>query len=433
MKLNLTTISAMQIYQLMRYGSMILIGIVMAKSTLGLEAIGMYEQFLFLAGSVSFFWVNGLIRGLLPLYANEEQQRIGFFNAFLLLSSLAVLAAFVVFLGVTAWFDDMVSRESSSQLWMLSLYLFFSCPAGLTEYYLLVQKRGKAIVAFSILSYLLLMLFVLLPIFLNLGLTGCIYGLVLWAFIRYLALWLVVLRQLPFRYSSEYQKEHIRVSYPLIFSALVSGSAQYVDGFIIRSRYDEQMFAVFRYGARELPLVSLLANAFSNAVLPVFANGGGVETGLEQIRKVSSRMANYLFPLSALLLICTHWLFPVVFNASFAESATVFNVYLLLIVSRLLFPQTILIGLKKTGFILVVSVFELVLNVLLSLILVRYWGVDGVAWATVIAYLSEKLMLSYLVYSNLNISLSKYQNISSHLIYSLLLLLLFYLVEVVIY
>ena len=85
---------------------------------------------------------------------------------------------------VITWFDDMVSRESSSQLWMLSLYLFFSCPAGLTEYYLLVQKRGKAIVAFSILSYLLLMLFVLLPIFLNLGLTGCIYGLVLWAFIR---------------------------------------------------------------------------------------------------------------------------------------------------------------------------------------------------------------------------------------------------------
>ena len=79
------------------------------------------------------------------------------------------------------------------------------------------------------------------------------------------------------------------------------------------------------------------------------------------------------------------------------------------------------------------EVITLVLNVLLSLILVRYWGVDGVAWATVIAYLSEKLMLSYLVYSNLNISLSKYQNISSHLIYSLLLLLLFYLVEVVIY
>jgi len=433
MKLNLTTVSAMQTYQLMRYGSMILIGVVMAKSTLGLEAIGMYEQFLFLAGSVSFFWVNGLIRGLLPLYANEEQQRIGFFNAFLLLSLLAVLATFVVFFGVSVWFDDVASRESNSQLWMLLLYLFFSCPTGLTEYYLLVQKREKAIVAYGIFSYLFLMLFVLLPIVLNLGLSGCIYGLVLWAVIRYLALCLVVLRKLPFRYSSEYQKEHIRVSYPLVFSALVSGSAQYVDGFIIRSRYDEQVFAVFRYGARELPLVSLLANAFSNAVLPVFANGGKVETGLEQIRKVSSKMANYLFPLSALLLVCTHWLFPVLFNSGFAESATVFNVYLLLIVSRLLFPQTILIGLKRTGFILTISVFELVLNVALSLLFVRYWGIAGVAWATVVAYLAEKLMLSYIVYRNLNISLSKYQNISSHLIYSLLLLLLFYLVEFVIY
>ena len=433
MKLKLTTISAMQAYQLMRYVSMILIGIFMAKSMLGLEAIGMYEQFLFLAGSVSFFWVNGLIRGLLPLYATEEQQRIGFFNAFLLLSLLAVLAALLVCVGAAAWFTDVAGYKSTNLVWMLVLYLVFSCPAGLTEYYLLVQKKEKAILSYGFFSYSLLLVFVLLPLAFQLGLTGCIRGLLLWALVRYSILWLVVLRNLPFQYSAQYQREHIRVSYPLVFSALVSGSAQYVDGFIIRSRFDEQVFAVFRYGARELPFVALLANAFSNAILPVFANGGPVDIALDQIRKVSSAMANYLFPVSALLLMSTHLLFPLVFNSGFAESATVFNIYLLLIVSRLLFPQTILIGLKKSGFILIASVFELALNVALSLMFVRYWGISGVAWATVIAYLSEKLLLSYLLKSKLNISWSKYQNISRHLIYSLLLLLLFYLVEFVIY
>jgi O-antigen/teichoic acid export membrane protein len=433
MKFKLTTVSALQSYQLMRYGSLILIGIFMAKSVLGLEGIGQYEQFLFLAGSVSFFWLNGLIRGLLPLCAEKKQWEAGFFNAFLLLSLLSAITAVLVLLVAGAWGPLMAGYGVKDQLWMLALYLIFASPANLTEYYLLVRKKKKAIIASGLLSYLLLMLFVLIPVWLGFGVAGCIRGLVLWAFCRYFVLWLVVLRKLPFRFSWPYQKEHIRVSYPLVLAALVSGSAQYVDGFIIRFRYNEQVFAVFRYGARELPLVSLLANGLSNALLPVFANGSRVEVGLGQLRKKTSAMADYLFPLSAIMLISAHLLFPVLFNSRFAVSATVFNIYLLLITSRLLFSQTILVGMKETGFILWASVFELVMNVALSLIFVRYWGIAGVAWATVLAYLAEKLLLVCVVRKKLNIPLSKYQNISRHLIYSLLLLLLFYLVEFVIY
>ena len=212
--------------------------------------------------------------------------------------------------------------------------------------------------------------------------------------------------------SFSFIKEHLKLSSPLILSALLSGSAQYVDGFIVTSRFDEATFAVFRYGARELPLVILLANAFSNAMLPEFSVSQNLNNSLQKIKANSGRMANFLFPLSAALLFLSHLLFPIIFNAQFIESASVFNVYLLLITSRLLFPQTVLIGLRKVSFIAKASLLELVINVALSLWFVQFWGIVGIAYATVLAYLAEKIFLVIAVNRQLNIPVTKYQNIS---------------------
>jgi len=117
----------------------------------------------------------------------------------------------------------------------------------------------------------------------------------------------------------------------------------------------------------------------------------------------------------------SHWAFPIVFNVSFQQSATIFNIYLLLIVSRLLFPQTILIGLQKTRLIMWASFLEIIVNVSASLIFVRIWGLPGVAYGTVVAYIFEKCLLMVFVSRSCNIPVSSYLNISRHLVYSLLL------------
>jgi Na+-driven multidrug efflux pump len=133
------------------------------------------------------------------------------------------------------------------------------------------------------------------------------------------------------------------------------------------------------------------------------------------------------------LLLLSHVLFPVLFDARFEQSASIFNIYLLLVTSRLLFPQTLLIGLKQTSVIAFASFLELILNVSLSLWFVVLWGIEGIAYATVLAYLFEKVFLVAITKRRLNISVTKYQDISRHLIYSLLLFAVFYLVEFVIY
>ena len=434
MKFKLTNISSLQIFHLVRYGAFILIGVVFTKTSLTTESIGEYEQFLFLAGAVSFFWLNGLIRGLLPISKDERaRSQSPVFNAFLLISFFTVLVIGALVAVSQPVVGKSIGIDSFPYLYLLLAYLFFSVPANLVEYFFLLRNQTRAIVLYGGISFSVLLLLVVLPTVFGMPIQFSLYGLVLAAFMRYVYLLLLIVRTQENHFSWTFMKEHLKLSSPLILSALLGGSAQYVDGFIITSKFDEAAFAVFRYGARELPFVLLLANAFSNALLPELSNKDLLTETLTKIKRESTRLANFLFPLSATLLVASHELFPIVFNSNFAESATVFNIYLLLIVSRLVFPQTLLIGLKQTKSIAWASFWELLLNVSLSLWFVQFLGIAGVAYATVVAYLFEKLYLIVIVQNKLNISITKYQNISRHLIYSLLLLILFYLVEFVIY
>src|SRR5690606_32838328 len=104
----------------------------------------------------------------------------------------------------------------------------------------------------------------------------------------------------------------------------------------------------------------------------------------------------------------THPVFPIIFNPKFAESATIFNIYLLIIISRLLLPQTLLNGLQITKPIIIAALMELILNVSLSLILVKYFGINGIAFGTFIAYLFEKIYLTVQVKRKLQVSLYEY-------------------------
>lgn len=431
MNFNLTRISALQIFQMIRFSVLILIGVVFSKSGLGTSEIGQYETFLFLAGAVSFFWINGLIQGFLPTAhgENKTEKNARLFSVFYLLLILSWLAAGFVLIFEQSISGILLNGAKVPFLKYLLIYLLVSSPASLVEYIYLVQNRSRKIVIYGAISFLLMFLLVVLPSVAGMTIEYSLAGLVASAAFR--LVWALVLL---FRYSVPkpdfaFILTHLKSATPLVFSMFLSGSAQYVDGFIITSYFDEATFAVFRFGAREFPLVLLLANAFSASMLPGFADRSKLKSNLEQIRINSEKLGRWLFPLSGVLMLVSHWVFPVVFNASFAGSATIFNIYLLLIVSRLLFPQTILIGLQKNKAILWASFLEIVVNVALSLWFVRLWGLPGVAYGTVGAYIFEKLVLMVFVRKTCRIKVAEYLNLKQHLLYSLLLTAIFVVVE----
>ncbi len=67
-------------------------------------------------------------------------------------------------------------------------------------------------------------------------------------------------------------------------------------------------------------------------------------------------------------------------------------------VSRLVFPHTIILGMQKNNLIFNTSLMATIINLTLSLIFIQWWGIIGVAFATVIAHYLNKLVL--VVYVN---------------------------------
>ena len=430
MKKYLNSISAFQFYQLARYSTLVLIGVVFTKTTLSQQEIGEYETFIFIAGAISFFWLNGLMKALLPLTVDKGNSKTALFSAFVLISLFSILAAVVLLLLRPFFTEFLLNGKPIPELKWLLGYLVFGVPAHIVEYFYLVKKKNTSLVLYAVVSFSIQLVLVVIPAILNQPVAVVLKGFVVSAVLRYIWLWGLFFYFREIHFSATFIKSHLKLGAPLVAATFLSGSAQFIDGFIVTSRFDESTFAVFRYGARELPLAMLLANALSSAMLPEFAQKENLQENLISLKKNVSRLMHFLFPVTALLLLISHPLFPVLFNPRFEKSATIFNIYLLLVISRLLMPQTILNGLKHTGEIMQASFFELVLNVSLSLFFVQFWGIAGIAFATVIAYLFEKVYLILAVKRKLNIRLPDYLPLRYFMIYSLGILVIFIFAEV---
>lgn len=433
-KPTISNVNALQIFQLIRYGALLLIGILLSKSELGRTNIGHYETFLLIAGAFTFFWVNGFLKVMMPMSAEKDDARKKtlVFNTFILLLIFSVLAAILVYFLNKPFSTLLLNGNEVPLPLLLSGYILFNSPAMLIEYIYLINNKSKNILIYGTVAFLIQVLIVGVPPILGYGLEVIIKGLLAVTVFKFIWLIVILIRYSKAELDINLLKQYISLGAPLVLSTLLSSAATYIDGFIITSNFSPDEFAVFQYGARELPISLLLANSLSMAMLPRFAKKE-IESPLAELRSEVYRLHWYLFPISIILILSSHWFFPVVFNSQFQESASIFNIYLLLVTSRVLIPQTIIIAKKMNSVIVKASLIELIINVSSSIILVNIIGIEGVAWGTFIAFLAEKVYLVINCKRKLNIRVEKYLPMKIYIISSLLLIFAFILIEYIVY
>ncbi len=428
----INNISGLQLFQLLRFGTMLLISIVFAKSHFTTESIGNYEFFLYITALFCSFWINGLIQSFLPLYKNNStfkssgEKSTELFNAFVLISILSTLTIIILLIFKDILSNTFTDSGTIPYFKFILIYIFFSSPSYLIEYIYLLKNKPDLILKYGAITFSAQFLLVSMPAVLNLGMELAIMGLVIISIIRYSWLLFLLKKYANIFISPEFLKEHIHYAYPLIFSTLIGSSASYIDGYLVLKNFDSATFAIFRYGAKEFPLVLLMSNALSNAMISDFSQKEKINTALANLRIRSAKLMHMLFPVTIFFLIFSYWLYPRIFNPNFAESAVIFNIYLLLIISRLVFPHTIILGLKKTNIIMYASFAEFIVNVSLSIIFIKNWGIAGVAFATVIAFAVQKII--WLIYNLrvLGIFPKEYIPIKVLTLYSLITLVVFY-------
>ncbi len=425
---------SLQFLQLLRFTTLFLISIAFAKSNYSIQEIGTYEKFIYFAGALTFFWTNGILLSFLALfskYNNKSEQNRLILNSVLIsfIFSLFIALLLVIFEKQFSLF--FINSEEIPYKNLFLTYLIFSPITYFVEYIYYVRKSYKNIYIYGIGSNLLLLLLLVIPAFFFDCFEYSILGLIIATIFRFFWLLFILFKAKlrTFDFSFSYQKEIVKNSLPLILSAFIAGSIPYIDGLIVASNYDESTFAIFRYGARELPLSVLLANAFSNAMIPILSDSKTLSISVTEIKTKSLKLMHVLFPISIVLIVISQLLFYYLFNPLFVEGSSIFNAMILLVIPRMMFPQTILISQRQNKFTLIASVVEWFAKILFSLWFMNYWGIFGIALATFVAFIIEKVILVYIVYKKFSLKPQTYTPTKWLYFYSIILITVFLIVE----
>lgn len=403
---------AFQSFQLLRMGSAIVAGILLVHLGFSEVEVGLFEWFLFVTHAASFFWSMGLKNALSTYIARLSSDLLGrlYVNIFVLFSLLGAVIGMLLCIFV---------ESLEAYRYLLAGYFILTVPASLAEHFLILDKKPKTLFWYGLISSVG---------YLGAVAAGALQGhlsyvfsaLLFWALCRF-----VYVLKLVFDYplgglDFTMLRQFVVFGFPLILHILFGAGMDVLDGFLVEAYFGEEQFAQFRYGARELPISLLLVGALVTASLPSLRMG--LQEQLPVLKQKLSRYMDLLFPLSLVLLLVSDFLYRTFYSEAYTISADIFDIYLLILVSRILVPQAVLYAKEGNKILMWTALAELLVNLTFSLLLIQYVGLIGIAYATLIAYTFEKVVLCTYVYRAYGIGLSQYIDLRKYLIYAALLI-----------
>ncbi|NUM31589.1 MAG: hypothetical protein HUU47_04615 [Bacteroidetes bacterium] len=406
----------------MKTFSIVVVSVVFAKLVKNQFEIAKWETLMLYSGGFTFFYVSGLGYTLLSFikkYENYEYNNI-FKNSFIL------LFAFGFFSCIAIVITDYFTKSSQIDLMIFSvfgLYILGNVCSSVTEYIFIAKKQFSNLVLWGIFNLITFCISPFLLIIEGLNFNTLIIYLSAIGFIKlFITLFFI---ETPFEFKNlSYIKPLLKFNLPVILSLLLGSGYIYIANFIIKKEVSESDFNIFRYGSREFPLFVVLANSFS-IILGSTASTDFEEKNFWTKLQINHRRLIFQIFIPALFLVLfSPFIFKVLFSVHFVKSYKIFNILLLTIIARVLFPQSLLMGRGITKFSFYASFAEFITGILLSYFLLKIYGIEGVAWAITIAFFIEKIVLIFFCYRN-NIAFHRSINFKWYLLFSIVLLLCF--------
>lgn len=420
----LSNVNALQWFHVLRQAALILTSIILAKSALSTEAIGHWELLLYIGYTLSFFWISGLVQGMLTMYPKLEEtnRKIFIFNVYILFLVISLLLFIVLFWVRGPVIYLLTRHQEIPHLTLFSIFLALNLPVFLLENLYLLHNRPKSILSFGIFSALGQVFCVAVPVWVGEGIGGGVAGLALLAAVRHFFLLQFVFKNSIIRWSAMLCKRLVKLSLPLMGYSVLGGFQAAFGSWLVAYFYpgDEPRFAIYRYGAQELPFAIAITSAFGAAMLPEIAKN--LPQALQEIRRKSLRLFHWLFPATIIIMLSSKFIFPIVFRDAFSESVPIFNIFLLISATRMVFSRTVLVGLEANKVVLWVSAVELAAFVVLGFALGSYFGLIGIAAATLAVFTLEKILLCGLLYKRFGVGVGAYTDLQWLVIYTGLIL-----------
>jgi hypothetical protein len=177
---RVSTTQAMQLYQVLRIGAVIGTSVLLAKSGLSTRDIGLYETLLYLGTTLTFFWVNGLLQGMPPVFGRlkEAEKSVFFYNAFLIFGALSLALFGILFFGARWTTPALTGLDHVPHYGLFCMYLLLNLPSYPVEYLYLLLDKPRQLIAWGLLSFGLQVAVFFVPLWMGHGLEGGFWGLI---------------------------------------------------------------------------------------------------------------------------------------------------------------------------------------------------------------------------------------------------------------
>jgi O-antigen/teichoic acid export membrane protein len=395
----------------------------------GLRLISQYENLMLVSSSSTFFWVAAIGNTLIPYYNNADENDKGkvLFNTFILLLVFSLIAAVVIII------IGYVSGKNQNLFQMFSIVVLLNTPTYIVDYLFYLKGKYKSLIIWGIVTFLAQILLLCLPLYYKQSLNLAINLLLVLALIKFNYTIILLMKYGTITVQKKITFDFMKKATPVMFSILLAGSMEYINSYIVEFKFSDEEFAMYRYGARELPIFLILANTLSSVYSGEIAKlntAGSLEVGLNNLKNSSRKLMRWLFPSTILLMFLSPYMFKYAYNTELTEGHKIFNIYLLLIISRMVYPQTVIMGIMKSRIFYLISSNYLIIYCVLSFWFLSLFGLNGIAYATVVAYIVEKIMLA--IYCKMQgINYNQYTPVLEHAVYSVITLVAYYFSTIV--
>ena len=381
---------------MMRFGANLLTGIGLSKLIGDPAGIATYETAILVFGLLSFAPINAIVHNFLAAYAQAPAHRkpAALRNSFQF-AVLTGLAAAIIGASIVLFFYGF----SLLLTLFFALFVLFNFLCMLTEYDMMLERKLFSLLLYGGFSFFLRLVVVVVPVYLGYGFTTVFMLLAIVTGGQF-GVFLGFRRKTPMRLSKLQMRYQFAKIQPLFVKQIIGGGVPYINGILVTIFMTDRDFVLFRYAARDFPLVPTLMIGVFSAVSAQFATGGQPKDDLQtfaDLRKSTRRMMRIAFPVTMVLVLVSYWLMGTMYNSEFVVAAPIFNLFLLLTIPRMLLPQAYLAGKQLNHLLLRVSVWELILHLILATLLIQFYGLYGIILSAIIAYSLDRGMLMWYV------------------------------------
>ena len=321
---------------------------------------------------------------------SKEEEKAYVIQTYLMLLGMALIASVLFF-----FLSGLVSKgfhnpELNGLIKVYIWFFFFLTPIQFINQLLVVINKTKQLAIYRNVFAALRLVSVVIPVLLKADLKIIIISLVFFSFIQFVYTTLIIFKpytNVKMCWSKLLLKTQTAYSVYIGLASILDIITKQLDQLMISFFFLSGMFAIYANGAKELPFIGLITGSVMAVLTPTFVRLYKEKKNTEILRiwhESARKIALILFPVTAFLILFAKECMIILFSSKYAESAIIFQIYLLTTPLRIVTYGAMLMAINKTKLIFRASIFALIIDTILNLLFIQWFGIIGPAISTVL-------------------------------------------------